>query len=172
MKSDNIFFIGLMGAGKTTIGRLIAKQLNKEFYDSDHEIEVRTGVKIPLIFELEGEEGFRKREKLMIEELSQLDNIVLATGGGAVLLQENREHLKNNGQVIYLRAHVHDLWLRTRHDKSRPLLQGVDLRQKLEQLYIARDPLYTELAHFIVDTGRQSANEITHQIEHLLSAQS
>jgi len=168
MKSDNIFFVGLMGAGKTTIGRLIARQLNKQFYDSDHEIEVRTGVKIPLIFELEGEEGFRKREKLMIEELSQLDNIVLATGGGAVLLAENRAHLKNNGQVVYLRAQVHDLWLRTRHDKSRPLLQGGDLRQKLEQLYLARDPIYAELAHFIVDTGRQSANDISHQIEQLL----
>ena len=171
MKTNNIYFVGLMGAGKTTIGRLIAKQLGKDFYDSDHEIEVKTGVKIPLIFELEGEDGFRKREKTAIEELCQLENVVIATGGGAVLLPENRDFLRSHGQVIYLRAQVQDLWIRTRHDKSRPLLQGGDLRKKLEALYVARDPIYTELADFIVDTGKQSANEIAHQIESLLTPQ-
>lgn len=168
MKSDNIIFIGLMGAGKTTIGRLIAKQLNKTFYDSDHEIEARTGVKIPLIFELEGEDGFRKRENHEIEALCQLNNIVLATGGGAVLLASNREILKQHGTIIYLRAQVQDLWIRTRHDKSRPLLQGGNLRTKLENLYSERDPIYTALADFIVDTGKQSAHDIMKHIHELL----
>ena len=168
MKLDNIFFVGLMGAGKTTIGRLIAKQLGMVFYDSDHEVERKTGVKIPLIFELEGEAGFRKRETSTIEELGQLKNIVMATGGGAVLLPENRELLKNNGIIIYLRGNVHDLWLRTRNDKTRPLLQGGNIKQKLERLYIERDPIYTALADLIVDTGAQSAAEITSHIEQLL----
>lgn len=170
MKTDNIYFIGLMGAGKTTIGKLIAKLNHKSFFDSDHEIEARTGVKIPLIFELEGEAGFRKREKTAIEELCQLNNIVLATGGGAVLLPENRALLKQHGTVIYLRAQVHDLWIRTRFDKSRPLLQGGDLRRKLEALYTARDPIYSALADHIIDTGKQSANEITHHIHELIHA--
>jgi len=167
-KLNNIYFIGLMGAGKTTIGRLIAKQLGLVFYDSDHEIERKTGVKIPLIFELEGVDGFRKRETAALEELCQLENIVMATGGGAILLPENRELLKNNGKIVYLRASVHDLWLRTRNDKSRPLLQGGNIRQKLEQLYIDRDPIYSALADCIVDTGAQSANEITSYIEQLI----
>lgn len=157
-----------MGAGKTTIGRLLAKQLGMAFYDTDHEIERKTGVKIPLIFELEGEAGFRKRETAILEELTQLENIVLATGGGAVLLPENRALLKTKGKVVYLRATVHDLWLRTRHDKSRPLLQGGNVKQKLEKLYVERDPIYTALADCIVDTGAQSANDITNDIEQLL----
>ena len=160
-----------MGAGKTTIGRLIAKQLGLVFYDSDHEVERKTGVRIPLIFELEGESGFRKRETSTLEELCQLKNIVIATGGGAVLLPENREFLKNNGIIIYLRGNVHDLWLRTRNDKTRPLLQSGNIRQKLEHLYIERDPIYAGLADFIVDTGAQSALEITSYIEHLLENQ-
>ncbi len=165
---NNIYFIGLMGAGKTTIGRLLAKQLGREFYDSDHEVERKTGVKIPLIFELEGESGFRKRETAAIEELSQMDNLVVATGGGAVLLEENRAFLKNTGKIIYLRAKVNDLYQRTRSDKSRPLLQGANPKQKLEELYTVRDPIYTALADYIVDTGAQSANEITARIEQIL----
>lgn len=157
-----------MGAGKTTIGRLLARQMGREFYDSDVEIERKTGVKIPLIFELEGEEGFRKRETAAIEELSHLKEAIVATGGGAVLLPENRAFLKNSGKIIYLRAKVHDLYQRTRNDKSRPLLQGPNPKQKLEQLYAVRDPIYTELADYIVDTGAQSAAEITHYIEQLL----
>ncbi len=157
-----------MGAGKTTIGRLIAKQLAMDFYDSDQEIERKTGVKIPLIFELEGEAGFRKRETAVIEELSQLKNIVLATGGGAVLSEQNRQILKNNGQVVYLRANVHDLWQRTRNDKSRPLLQGTNIKKKLEELYHERNPIYTALADCIVDTGPQSAIDISHYIERKL----
>lgn len=166
---ENIFFIGLMGAGKTTIGRLLAKQLGRDFYDSDVEVERKTGVKIPLIFELEGEAGFRKRETAAIEELSQLRDIVMATGGGAVLLPENRALLKRNGKVIYLRAKVNDLYQRTRHDKTRPLLQGGNAKQKLERLYQERDPIYTNLADYIVDTGAQSANDITSFIEQLIT---
>ncbi len=169
---ENIFFIGLMGAGKTTIGRLIAKQLGMTFYDSDQEIERKTGVKIPLIFELEGESGFRKRESVVIDELCQLKNVVIATGGGAVLLPENRQALKNNGKVIYLRGNVHDLWIRTRHDKSRPLLQGGNMKQKLEKLYLERDPIYSNLADYIVNTGPQSANDITQYINQMLTNKS
>jgi len=164
----NIFFVGLMGAGKTTVGRLLAKSLDMLFYDTDHEIERRTGVRIPVIFEVEGEAGFRRREAAMIEELSQLPGVVLATGGGAVLLQENRENLKKNGTVIYLRANVHELWLRTRNDKNRPLLQNADPRSRLELLFAERDPLYREVATHIVDTGGQPVSAIVHQIENLL----
>lgn len=164
----NIFFVGLMGAGKTTVGKVLAKHLDKSFYDSDHEIESRTGVQIPLIFELEGESGFRKRETLMIQELAEMPNVVLATGGGAVLAAENREILKSHGCVIYLRASVHELWIRTRNDKHRPLLQIADPRRRLETLYRERDPLYREVADIIVDTGGQSVNSLVHQIEELL----
>lgn len=170
--AGNIFFVGLMGAGKTTIGRLLAKHLDKSFYDTDHEIEKRTGVNIPLIFEVEGEAGFRKRETQVIEELSQMQNIILATGGGAVLKAENRSNLKKNGTVIYLRANVHELWLRTKNDKNRPLLQNDDPREKLEQLFKERDPLYREVASIVLDTGGQPVNTIVHQIEKLLSKQS
>jgi shikimate kinase len=166
---NNIFFIGLMGAGKTTVGKIIAKNLGKTFYDTDQVIEQRTGVKVATIFELEGEEGFRKRETAMIEELSQLDNIVMATGGGAVLLPENRQMLKQYGYVIYLRANVHDLWHRMRHDKQRPLLQNVDVRAKLTQLYRERNPLYTETASLIVDTGNQPVIKILNKIEAALT---
>lgn len=161
----NIFFVGLMGAGKTTVGRLVAKHLNKDFYDTDHEIERRTGVNIPLIFELEGEAGFRRREAAVIAELTQLDNVVLATGGGAVLLAENRTSLREHGTVVYLRAHVDELWIRTRNDKNRPLLQTENPRQKLEKLYQERDPLYQEVATIIVDTGGQAVGSIVHEIE-------
>lgn len=160
-----------MGAGKTTIGRLIAKQTGLTFYDSDIEIEKKTGVKIPLIFELEGEAGFRKREASVIAELCQLENTVLATGGGAVLLPENRKQLKTHGKIIYLRGQVEDLWHRTRHDKSRPLLQGVNMREKLTQLFEARDPIYQSLADFVVNTGSQSAQEICDEITKLLQLQ-
>jgi shikimate kinase len=167
---NNIFFIGLMGAGKTTVGKIIAKNLGKTFYDTDQVIEQRTGVKVATIFELEGEEGFRKRETAMIEELSQLDNIVMATGGGAVLLPENRLMLKQHGYVIYLRANVHDLWHRMRNDKQRPLLQNVDVRAKLTQLYQERNPFYTETASLIVDTGNQPVIKILNKIESAFTA--
>ena len=157
-----------MGAGKTTIGKLLAKHLDKSFFDTDVEIEKRTGVKIPVIFDLEGEVGFRKRETTIIEELSQLNNIVMATGGGAVIAQTNRDLLQTNGTVIYLRANVNELWHRTRNDKHRPLLQNVDIRAKLEQLFAERNPLYTQTATHIIDTGNQPVSHILSQIETLL----
>ena len=168
--AHNIFLIGLMGAGKTTVGKLIAKNLGKTFYDTDHVIEQRTGVKIPTIFELEGEAGFRKRETEALIELAHLDNIVLATGGGAIIAPENRDILRQYGYVIYLRANVNELYLRTRNDKNRPLLQNVDAKAKLEQLFHARNPLYTETSDLIVDTGHQPVAVIVHKIETALNA--
>lgn len=167
--SNNIFFVGLMGAGKTTIGRLLAKHLDKAFYDTDHEIERRTGVKIPIIFEVEAEAGFRRRETAMIIELSQLENIVMATGGGAVISEENRSYLVKRGTVIYLRATVEELWHRTRNDKHRPLLQSGDAHAKLTQLYEERNPLYSEVADIIVDTGGQPMTQLVSHIEQLLN---
>ena len=164
----NIFLVGMMGAGKTTIGKSLANRLDKTFVDSDHEIQKRTGVNIPIIFEIEGEAGFRKRESEMLQELVKLENIVLATGGGSVLEQENRELLRQNGTVVYLRAAVDDLWQRTRHDKNRPLLQTPDPHAKLCELYAQRDPIYCETAHIIVETGKQSAHSLVQQIEQKL----
>ncbi len=157
-----------MGAGKTTVGRLLAKNLGAVFYDTDQEIEKRTGVRVPVIFEMEGEGGFRKREIGMIDELSQMQNIVLATGGGAVIAPENREHLKSRGIVIYLRASVQDLYIRTRFDRNRPLLQNTNAQAKLQELYAARDPLYREVATYIVDTGNQPVMNIVQKIEELI----
>src|SRR6185503_4675565 len=137
----NIFLVGMMGAGKSSVGKLLARHLGKTFYDSDHVIESRTGVKIPIIFELEGEAGFRAREAAVIEELSALDDVVLATGGGAVLNPRNRELLKARGIVVYLRASVNELWSRTRHDRNRPLLQTQDPYARLCELHAQRDPL-------------------------------
>ena len=167
--NGNIFLVGLMGAGKTTVGKVLAKHLSKTFYDSDHEIEKRTGVKIPLIFEIEGEAGFRARETSVIEDLTQLEQIVLATGGGAVLNPQNREALSQRGVVIYLRASVDDLWHRTRHDKNRPLLQTQDPQAKLRELFTQRDPLYQEIADIIIDTSKQSVQSLIHQLEHKLA---
>ncbi len=164
----NLFLVGLMGAGKTSVGRLLAKRFNKTFYDCDHEIELRTGVKIPVIFDIEGEAGFRARESAVLLELAALHDIVLATGGGAVVREENRRVLARNGTVVYLRAALEDLWLRTRHDRTRPLLQTGDRRAKLEQLFIQRDPLYREVATLIVDTGKQSLRSLVQQIEQRL----
>ncbi|HVW52548.1 MAG TPA: shikimate kinase [Trinickia sp.] len=162
--NTNIFFVGLMGAGKTTVGRAVARRLGRPFFDSDHEIEARTGARIPVIFELEGEAGFRERESQVIAELTAREAIVLATGGGAVLRPENRALLHERGLVVYLRANPHDLWLRTRKDKNRPLLQTEDPKAKLEALYSERDPLYRECAHFIVETGRPSVNGLVNMV--------
>lgn len=164
MTATKLFLVGLMGAGKTTAGKALARRLGLAFVDADHEIERRCGVKIPVIFELEGEAGFRDREAQVIDELTQRDGIVLATGGGAVLREQNRAHLSARGTVIYLRAAPHDLWLRTRQDKNRPLLQTADPKAKLEQLYAERDPLYREVADFIVDTGKPSVTQLVNLV--------
>jgi shikimate kinase len=166
---DNIFLVGLMGAGKTTVGKLLAKHFNKSFFDTDHEIESRTGVNIPVIFEIEGEAGFRAREHIILQELAKRNNIVLATGGGVVLSKANREILAQNGMVIYLRAVAADLLQRTRYDKNRPLLQTADPLAKLNELFAERDPLYREVAHLIIDTGRQSVRALVQQIEQKLA---
>jgi shikimate kinase len=160
-KRDNLYLVGLMGAGKTTVGRLLARHYGSTFYDSDHEIEARTGVKIPVIFEIEGEAGFRKREEAVIAELTALSGIVLATGGGAILSAVNRENLKKNGVVIYLRGTPEHLHERTRHDRNRPLLQTENPLEKLRELYRQRDPLYREVADIVVDTGRQGVGGMT-----------
>lgn len=162
--NTNIFFVGLMGAGKTTVGRAVARRLGRPFFDSDHEIEARTGARIPVIFELEGEAGFREREAQVIAEFTAREAIVLATGGGAVLRPDNRACLHDRGLVVYLRANPHDLWLRTRKDKNRPLLQTEDPKAKLEALYNERDPFYRECAHFIVETGRPSVNGLVNMV--------
>ena len=161
---ENIFLVGVMGAGKTTVGRLLAKKLGRRFIDSDHEIEARCGVRIPTIFEMEGEAGFRKREAQIIDELTQEKNLVLATGGGAVLLPENRQHLHDRGVVFYLRANPHELWIRTRNDKGRPLLNNGDAKATLEKLYAIRDPLYREAAHHVIDTGKPSVSQLVNTL--------
>ena len=152
------------GAGKTTVGRALARRTGKTFIDTDHEIEVRTGVRVADIFEIEGEDGFRRRECEAVERMTTGENVVLATGGGAILDQGNREHLKSRGFVIYLHASPRELWRRTHHDKSRPLLQGGDARLRLEALYQKRDPLYRETADLVVDTARQSASALVAEL--------
>ena len=166
--NDNIFFVGLMGAGKTTIGKLLAKKLKKTFYDTDQEIEKKLGVKVSVIFDLEGEEGFRKRETQMIDELTNKKDIILATGGGAVLSAENRALLKERGKVIYLNAKPQHLAKRISYDKDRPLLQQGNMLDTLNQLYKDRHPLYLNVATFVVDTGQQKTQTIIHKIEALL----
>lgn len=161
----NFFLVGLMGAGKTTVGRALARMTDKQFLDSDHEIEARTGVRVPLIFEIEGESGFRAREAEVIAELTSLPDIVLATGGGAILDPVNRECLKQNGFVIYLRANVEDLYMRTCHDKNRPLLQTANPKARLQELFEARDPLYREVADLVVDTSRQSVHQLLTRLQ-------
>lgn len=159
-----------MGAGKTSVGRMLARRMHKEFIDADAEVERITGVKIPVIFEIEGESGFRGREEKMIDKLTAMSGIVLATGGGAVISAANRHLLKTRGHVIYLRAAPEDLWRRTRRDRSRPLLQTADPLGKLRTLHEQRDPLYREVADLIVDTGSQSVAHLTSRIQQLLAA--
>jgi shikimate kinase len=156
----NVYLVGMMGAGKTTVGRLLARRLRLRFIDSDHEIESRCGVKVPLIFELEGEAGFRAREAQAIAELTELAGVVLATGGGTVLDAANRARLAAGGTVVYLRAKPEDLYRRVRHDRNRPLLAAGAPLERLRELYAERDPLYRELAHVIVDTGVQSVQTL------------
>jgi shikimate kinase len=160
----NIVLIGMPGAGKTTVGKALARSLNLTFVDSDKELVARTGVSVATIFEIEGEQGFRARESALLAELMQRPGLVLATGGGAVLQAENRETLHNGGTVVYLRATLDALWERTRRDTGRPLLRTPDPRKTLSDLLAIRDPLYRETAHVVFDTGRQSASKLAQQI--------
>ena len=159
-----IFLVGMMGSGKSTVGRRLAAALGRPFIDADRELEARCGVPIPTIFELEGEEGFRRREAALIDDLTRRDGLVLATGGGAVLLEENRRRLRERGCVVYLNASVQDLWLRLRHDRARPLLRTADPRRRIAELVEARGPLYQACAHLTVLTGRQPVERVVAEI--------
>ncbi len=152
-QTENIYLIGLMGAGKTTIGRQLAAALQVPFYDSDKAIEENTGVDIPTIFEYEGEKGFRNREQSMLERLTAIDGIVLATGGGAILREPNRKLLVENGFVVYLQCSVDNILHRTRRDKKRPLLQTDDPREQVERLFKQRESFYLNCADFEIDSG-------------------
>ena len=162
--NSNIFLVGLMGSGKTTIGKALAKRLNLRFVDADHEIEARTGAAIPLIFEIEGEASFRQREADVIRDLTAQQGIVLATGGGAVLNEQSRRYLHERGTVIYLRASVNSILQRTSHDRNRPLLQTADPKAKIEELSRQRAPLYQEVAHITIETGRPNVASVVQNI--------
>ncbi len=160
----NIFLVGMMGAGKSTVGRWLARRLKLRFFDSDHEIERRCGVRIPVVFEIEGEAGFRDREAQVIAELAALDQIVLATGGGVVLLPKNRQLLAARGFVVYLRARPEDLYERVRHDRNRPLLTTADPLARLRELYLERDPLYQSVADLVMETGAQGVQALARRL--------
>lgn len=164
MPLTNIYLVGPMGAGKSTIGRMLAKELGLPFYDSDHEVEARTGANIPWIFDMEGEDGFRERERHVIKELCEERGVVLATGGGAVTQTENRKHLGTHGFVVYLKATVATQLERTAKDTKRPLLQRPDRRAVLETLLAQRDPFYHGIADLILDTERYSPRSLVYEI--------
>jgi shikimate kinase len=165
----NVYLVGPMGAGKTTIGRQLSELLKMEFVDSDHEIEARTGANIPWIFDVEGEEGFRAREEAVIDDLTQRQGIVLATGGGVVMREANRRHLHERGVVVYLLTPVSIQLERTARDRNRPLLRTPDPRQRLTELMALRDPLYREAAHVVMPTTGGSAREVALKIVHALA---
>lgn len=158
LQSGNLILVGMMGSGKTTVGRSLARHLGKSFVDCDDEIQKRTGVTISHIFDIEGEAGFRQRETATLCDLVSANDMVLSTGGGAVLMEQNRGLLRANGIVIYLKASVHDLWQRTRHDRNRPLLQTDDPHAKLTELYHQRDPLYRQVADIVIQSSKQSVH--------------
>ncbi len=153
-----------MGVGKSTVGKVLAKKLGRRFLDADHVIEERCGVKIPVIFEMEGEEGFRKREAQAIRKITAEQGIILATGGGAILLPENRQALSEHGTVIYLHTNPIELWLRTKGSEGRPLLKNGDAKKILEHLYAIRDPLYREIADHVIETGKPSVNQLVNTL--------
>lgn len=166
----NIFLIGPMGAGKSTIGRQLAQQLNMEFFDSDHEIERRTGADVAWVFDVEGEAGFRDREEKVINELTQKQGIVLATGGGSVKSKETRNRLSARGVVVYLETSIEKQLARTQRDKKRPLLQVDTPRDVLETLALERNPLYEEIADVTIQADEQSAKAVANQIIKMLEA--
>ena len=159
------------GAGKTTVGRQLARRMQRAFIDADHEIEARTGVRIPLIFDIEGEQGFRDREAKVIAELARESNLVVATGGGAILREDNRVALKQGGTVIYLHATPRLLFERTRLDPNRPLLQVADPMKKIEELFVERDPLYRAVADLVIESLGGSINQLVKLVERQLQKQ-
>jgi shikimate kinase len=164
MGRSNIFLVGMMGAGKTTLGKALAQRLAREFVDTDRVLVERTGVAVATIFDIEGEPGFRRREALALAELAQRNECVVATGGGIVLAPENRQAMRAAGTVIYLHARLENLWERTRHDSTRPLLSTPDPRATLARLLEEREPLYREAAHLVVETGSQSAATLVNRV--------
>ncbi len=164
----NLFLIGPMGAGKSAVGRQLARLLHLDFVDSDDEIESRTGVDIPFIFEKEGEEGFRKREAAVIDDLSQREGVVLATGGGAVINAESRSRLGARGYVVYLYTTVAQQLERTQRGRERPLLDNADPRQVLEGFMEIRDPLYREIADLVIETDGRRVKAVAKQIHEAL----
>lgn len=170
MRLHNIFLVGPMGAGKSTIGRQLAESLGLQFQDSDHEIQRRTGVDIPTIFEFEGEAGFRQRERQVIDELTQQDGIVLATGGGAVLRADNRQDLTARGVVIYLYCSPEQQYARTARDRNRPLLDTPDPMARLRELMEERDPLYRQVADMVVSTEKRGTASVVKEIRRRLES--
>lgn len=165
LRRGNLFLVGLPGAGKSTLGRQLARRLRKPFVDADNELEKRLGVSIPTIFEIEGEAGFRDREEGVLAELTILSNVVLSTGGGAVLRPGNRQRLRDNGTVIYLHAEPVTLWARIRHSRNRPLLQTSDPLARLADLYRQRDALYRETAAYVVESERGEVMRLVRTFE-------
>jgi len=160
----NIFLVGPMGAGKSAVGRQLARTLHLTFMDSDDEIESRTGVDIPFIFEKEGEAGFRKREAAAIDDLTKIDGVVLATGGGAIVDAQSRSHLGGRGFVVYLYTTVEQQFARTNRGRERPMLENGDRREILESLLEQRDPLYREIADLVVDTDGRKVHSVANEI--------
>lgn len=171
IRFQNIFLVGPMGAGKSTVGRQLAEALSFEFKDSDQEIQRRTGVDIPTIFEFEGEEGFRQRERQVIDDLSRETGIVMATGGGAVLLPDNRQDLASRGVVIYLHCSPEQQHSRTSRDRNRPLLMTENPLQRLRELMAERDPLYRQVADFVVSTERRGTSPVVRDIRRRLETE-
>ncbi len=167
-RKENIILVGLMGAGKSTIGKNLARHLKKDFYDSDRVIEERTGVDISTIFEIEGEQGFRDREEQVIAELCQMEDIVLATGGGCVLRENNRKNMQKGGHVVYLRTSADLLYSRIRYDKSRPLMQTRNPINTLRKLLDDREPYYLEVADTVIMTGKQKVNVVVRKVKETL----
>ncbi|MCK4744325.1 MAG: shikimate kinase AroK [Sulfuriflexus sp.] len=167
-QASNIFLVGSMGAGKTSVGKQLAKALKRDFIDSDTEIEDRTGVNIPTIFDIEGEAGFRARESQVIDDLTQQDKIVLATGGGAVLDPQNQKALQSRGIVFYLYASIDQLFQRTHRDRNRPLLQTDNPKQKITELLELRDPIYRSVADFVIETDGQTVRKVVDEIQRCL----
>ncbi len=164
----NLFMIGPMGAGKTTIGKRLARELGLRFVDLDQAIEEHTGASIPLIFDIEGEAGFRKRESEQLRRLVQEDQILLATGGGAILAEENRKLLRDHGLVIYLKTSVDEQLRRLRHDRNRPLLQTADRRERLQKIARERNPLYEQTADLILHSSGESVGHMAHKALRLI----